>query len=73
MRRRTLGRPPQARSRQHPRQGYRRGLPYVGAGGGKERAARRFFVRVIWQESRFNALAVSPKGAHGMWRNRSRP
>ena len=45
---------------------YRRGLPYVGAGGGRERAARRFFVRVIWQESRFNALAVSPKGAQGI-------
>ena len=25
-----------------------------------------FFVRVIWQESRFNALAVSPKGAQGI-------
>ena len=25
-----------------------------------------FFVRVIWQESRFNALAVSPKGALGI-------
>jgi hypothetical protein len=25
-----------------------------------------FFVRVIWQESRFNALAVSPKGAEGI-------
>ena len=24
-----------------------------------------FFVRVIWQESRFNALAVSRKGAQG--------
>ena len=24
----------------------------------------QFFVRVIWQESRFNALAVSSKGAH---------
>jgi transglycosylase-like protein with SLT domain len=25
-----------------------------------------FFARVIWQESRFNALAVSPKGAEGI-------
>jgi hypothetical protein len=25
-----------------------------------------FFVRVIWQESRFNAVAVSPKGAQGI-------
>src|ERR1700683_2953786 len=25
-----------------------------------------FFARVIWQESRFNALAVSPKGAQGI-------
>ena len=25
-----------------------------------------FFVRVIWQESRFNALAMSPKGAKGI-------
>jgi len=25
-----------------------------------------FFVRIIWQESRFNALAVSPKGAQGI-------
>lgn len=25
-----------------------------------------FFARVIWQESRFNALAVSPKGARGI-------
>ena len=25
-----------------------------------------FFVRVIWQESRFDALAVSPKGAQGI-------
>ena len=25
-----------------------------------------FFVRVIWQESRFNAVAVSPKGAKGI-------
>jgi soluble lytic murein transglycosylase-like protein len=25
-----------------------------------------FFVRVIWQESRFNALAVSPKAAQGI-------
>jgi hypothetical protein len=25
-----------------------------------------FFVRVIWQESRFDALAVSPKGARGI-------
>ena len=25
-----------------------------------------FFVRVIWQESRFNAFAVSPKGAQGI-------
>ena len=25
-----------------------------------------FLVRVIWQESRFNALAVSPKGAQGI-------
>src|SRR3974390_1931802 len=25
-----------------------------------------FFVRVIWQESRFNALAVSRKGAQGI-------
>src|ERR1700728_4388877 len=25
-----------------------------------------FFARVIWQESRFNALAVSPKGAAGI-------
>jgi soluble lytic murein transglycosylase-like protein len=25
-----------------------------------------FFVRVIWQESRFNALAVSAKGAQGI-------
>jgi hypothetical protein len=25
-----------------------------------------FFVRVIWQESRFNTLAVSPKGAQGI-------
>jgi hypothetical protein len=41
-----------------------------------------FFVRVIWQESRFNALAVSPKGAQGIaqfmprtadWRGLSNP
>jgi membrane-bound lytic murein transglycosylase MltF len=41
-----------------------------------------FFVRVIWQESRFNALAVSPKGAQGVaqfmprtadWRGLSNP
>ena len=41
-----------------------------------------FFVRVIWQESRFNALAVSPKGAQGIaqfmpttadWRGLSTP
>ena len=25
-----------------------------------------FFARVIWQESRFNALAISPKGAEGI-------
>ena len=25
-----------------------------------------FFARVIWQESRFDALAVSPKGAAGI-------
>jgi Transglycosylase SLT domain len=25
-----------------------------------------FFARVIWQESRFNALAISPKGAQGI-------
>ena len=25
-----------------------------------------FFARVIWQESRFNAQAVSPKGAQGI-------
>jgi soluble lytic murein transglycosylase-like protein len=25
-----------------------------------------FFARVIWQESRFNARAVSPKGASGI-------
>jgi hypothetical protein len=25
-----------------------------------------FFARVVWQESRFNALAVSPKGAQGI-------
>jgi soluble lytic murein transglycosylase-like protein len=25
-----------------------------------------FFARVIWQESRFNASAVSPKGAEGI-------
>jgi soluble lytic murein transglycosylase-like protein len=25
-----------------------------------------FFARVIWQESRFNAMAVSPKGAEGI-------
>jgi hypothetical protein len=37
-----------------------------------EQAAREnglpldFFVRVIWQESRFNGLAVSPKGAQGI-------
>ena len=41
-----------------------------------------FFVRVIWQESRFNALAISPKGAQGIaqfmprtadWRGLSNP
>ena len=41
-----------------------------------------FFVRVIWQESRFNALAVSPQGAQGIaqfmpttadWRGLSNP
>jgi hypothetical protein len=41
-----------------------------------------FFVHVIWQESRFNALAVSPKGAQGIaqfmprtadWRGLSNP
>jgi hypothetical protein len=41
-----------------------------------------FFVRVIWQESRFNAHAVSPKGAQGIaqfmprtadWRGLSNP
>ena len=41
-----------------------------------------FFVRVIWQESRFNALAVSSKGAQGIaqfmprtadWRGLSNP
>jgi PAS domain-containing protein len=41
-----------------------------------------FFVRVIWQESRFNATAVSPKGAQGIaqfmpttadWRGLSNP
>ena len=41
-----------------------------------------FFVGVIWQESRFNALAVSPKGAQGIaqfmprtadWRGLSNP
>jgi hypothetical protein len=41
-----------------------------------------FFVRVIWQESRFDALAVSPKGAQGIaqfmprtadWRGLSNP
>jgi hypothetical protein len=41
-----------------------------------------FFVRVIWQESRFNAAAVSPKGAQGIaqfmpktadWRGLSNP
>ena len=41
-----------------------------------------FFVRVIWQESRFNAFAVSPKGAQGIaqfmprtanWRGLSNP
>jgi soluble lytic murein transglycosylase-like protein len=37
-----------------------------------ERAAREnglsvpFFTRLIWQESRFNATAVSPKGARGI-------
>ena len=60
----------------------RRALPYVGAGGSREWAAVDFFVRVIWQESRFNALAVSPKGAQGIaqfmprtadWRGLSNP
>ena len=31
-----------------------------------------FFVRVIWQESRFNALAVSPQGAQGIAQSCSR-
>src|SRR5262245_26650055 len=26
----------------------------------------QFFIRIIWQESRFNALAVSSKGAQGI-------
>ena len=66
MRRRTLRRPPQARSRQHPRQALSPRFALRWSRRGRERAARRFFVRVIWQESRFNALAVSPKGAQGI-------
>ena len=33
---------------------------------GGERLPVEFFARVIWQESRFNARAVSPKGASGI-------
>ena len=36
--------------------------PHVGAGGGRDGLPVDFFVRV----SRFNALAVSPKGAQGI-------
>ena len=35
-----------------------------GAGGRGERF--EFFARVIWQESRFDAMAVGPKGAAGI-------
>ena len=75
--------PPQATSNQHPRQA----LPTSFALRWSRRRQRTgclsiFFVRVIWQESRFNALAVSPKGAQGIaqfmprtadWRGLSNP
>ena len=44
----------------------RRYLPDTGRRRGRERSAGRVLARVIWQESRFNARAVSPKGASGI-------
>ena len=58
------------------------GEVYLGAGGGREWIVCRVFCRVIWQESPFNARAVSSKGAQGIaqfmprtadWRGLSNP
>ena len=68
----------QARHRQHPRYCRRAGWRSAQAPTAddicralEQSAAENalpveFFARVIWQESRFDALAVSPKGAAGI-------
>ena len=58
---------PAAKSTAHPT----RRPPTTSAARSKQDAAENelpveFFARVIWQESRFNAQAVSPKGAQGI-------
>jgi soluble lytic murein transglycosylase-like protein len=59
--------PPQVTSNQHPPQA----VPARFAVHWSQAAAENglpveFFARVIWQESRFNATAVSAKGAEGI-------
>jgi hypothetical protein len=69
-------------SNQHPRHIAGELCPTLERAAAENGLPLDFFVRVIWQESRFNALAVSPKGAQGIaqfmpqtadWRGLSNP
>ena len=55
-----------ASSRQHPSQECYKVCPTLEHAAAENGLPVDFFVRVIWQESRFNALAVSSKGAQGI-------